>query len=150
VPSFNNSFTGEIDAPPERLFEIVSDLERAPEWQASIGAVEVLERTDDGRVALANLKVEALVASVTVRFRFSYDAPTEMRWEREGGDLRDASGSWHFAVGGDGRTQATYSLVMDPGRMLGMLARGPVVARVTQHVAKKPVEELRARAEAGD
>ena len=148
VPSFSNSFTGEIDAEPERLFEIVSDLERAPEWQASIGAVTVKERDADGRIALADLKIEALVASVTVRFRFTYDAPTDMYWQRESGDLRDASGSWHFEVGGDGRTQATYSLDMDPGRMLGMLARGPVVARVTKHVAQQPVDELRKRAEA--
>ena len=149
MPSFAASFTGEVDAPVERCFEIVTDLERAPEWQASIGAVEMLERDGDGRPALAKLKIEALVASVTVRFRFTYDAPTDMYWQRESGDLRDASGSWTFEDAGGGRTRATYSLDMDPGRVLGMLARGPVVARVRNHVAKQPVDELKKRAEEG-
>jgi ribosome-associated toxin RatA of RatAB toxin-antitoxin module len=147
MPSFAASFTGEIDAPVERCFEIVTELERAPEWQASIGAADVLERDAEGRPALADLKIEALVASVTIRFRFSYDEPLAMEWRREGGDLRDASGSWRFEDAGEGRTSATYSLDMDPGRVLSMLARGPVVARVRNHVAKQPVDELRKRAE---
>ena len=53
---------------------------------------------------------------------------------------------WQMSLDG-GRTLATYSLAFDPGRVLSMLARGPVVDRVRKHLAKRPPEGLKRAAE---
>ena len=40
--------------------------------------------------------------------------------------MKSVDGSWELEDLGGGRTRATFSLDADPGRMLGMLIRGPV------------------------
>jgi len=50
---------------------------------------------------------------------------------------------------GDGRTRATYTLDSDPGRVLGMLLRGPVEATVTGMLVNNRPDELKARVEGG-
>ena len=43
-------------------------------------------------------------------------------------------GWWRLEDLGDGRTRATYGLEVDPGRMLGMLLRGPVEGKVRDYL----------------
>jgi hypothetical protein len=113
--------------------------------------VEVLERDSDGRGTLVDSEIDASVARVRMRLRFSYDAPTGLRWTRESGDLQSLDGSWHFQEQGDGLTLATYTLEIGVNRRLGMLVRtvrGPVRARIEALLTDRPVEGLKARAEA--
>ena len=119
-----------IDLPIEALWPIVEDVEGAPAWQDGLDSVEVLERDGDGRPVVANSTTDAKVRMVTTRVRFSYDAPHTVRWEQEKGDLKSLVGSWELEDLGDGTTKATYRLDGDPGRMLGMLIRGPVQDRL--------------------
>ena len=48
---------------------------------------------------------------------------------------------------GDGRTRATYGLSADPGRMLGMLLRGPAEGKVRDFLLGGAAEGLKERAE---
>jgi hypothetical protein len=48
---------------------------------------------------------------------------------------------------GEGRTRATYALSADPGRMLGMLLRGPAEAKVRDFLLGGAAEGLKQRAE---
>src|SRR5215213_8857030 len=118
--------TVEIEAPIERCFEIAADIEGAPEWQGSLEDVEVLERHSDKRAELVETKSNAKVKSVRAVLRFSYQAPTRIEWVQEKGETKSLKGWWDFEDLGDDRTRATYALVVDPGRMLGMLLRGPM------------------------
>jgi len=65
----------EIAAPPERCFAIAADLDRVPEWHGAMTHVEVLERDYDGRATVVEGEIDATVARVRVRLRFSYDEP---------------------------------------------------------------------------
>ena len=47
------------------------------------------------------------------------------------------------------RTRATYGLDADPGRMLGLLLRGPVEATVRDFLLGGAAEGLKQRAESG-
>ena len=143
----------EIAAPRERCFAIAADLDHVPEWHGAMTDVEVLERDGDGRATLVESQMDATVARVQMRLRFSYDDPAGMRWTRESGDLRSLEGSWRFEARGDGLTLATYTLEIGVNRRLAMLVRtvrGPVRARVQALLTDRPAEGLKARAEATD
>jgi ribosome-associated toxin RatA of RatAB toxin-antitoxin module len=143
----------EIFATPERCFAIAADLDHVPEWHGAMTHVEVLERDGDGRASVVESEMDATVTRVRMRLRFSYDEPTGVRWRRESGDLRSLDGSWRFQECGDGLTLATYTLEIGVGRRLALLVRtvrGPVRDRVEALLVDRPVEGLKARAEASD
>jgi Polyketide cyclase / dehydrase and lipid transport len=141
--------TVEIDAPVQRCYEIAADIERAPEWQGSLKDVEVLSRDGDGRPELVETVSDAKVKDVRARLRFSYDPPGAVRWRQEKGDVKSLDGWWTLEDLGDGRTRATYGLEADPGRMLGMLLRGPVEGKVRDFLLGSAAEGLKDRAEQG-
>ena len=140
--------TVEIDAPIERCYEIAADVENATEWQGSLKDVEVLERDGDRRPVLVETESDAKVKSVRAVLRFSYEPPTDIRWVQEKGDTKSLQGWWSFEDLGDGRTRATYGLEADPGRMLGMLLRGPAESRVRDFLLGNAAEGLKQKAEA--
>jgi uncharacterized membrane protein len=139
--------TVEIDAPIERCFEIAADIDNAPEWQGSLKAVEVLERHPDKRAALVETESDAKVKTVKALLRFSYEEPTSIRWVQEKGDTKSLVGSWKFEDLGEGRTRATYALEADPGRMLGMLLRGPAEGKVRDFLLGNAASGLKEKAE---
>lgn len=139
--------TVEIDAPIDEVFAIAADIEAATAWQASLKQVVVLESDDDGRATLVDTENDAKVKSVKSRLRFTYVEPTRIAWVQEKGDTKSVSGSWTFEDLGDDRTRATYSLNTDPGRMLGILMRGPVEGQVKNFMLGGAAEGLKERAE---
>ena len=141
--------TVEIDAPIERCFEIAADIENAPDWQGSLKDVEVLERDGDRRPELVETASDAKVKTVKARLRFSYEEPTRITWVQEKGDTKSLNGWWSFEDLGEGRTRASYGLDVDPGRMLGMLLRGPVQDQVRNFLLGGAAEGLKKHAESG-
>ena len=141
--------TVEIDAPIERCFEIAADIQNAPDWQGSLKDVEVLERDGDRRAEVVETESDAKVKTVKARLRFSYEEPTRITWVQEKGDTKSLEGSWALEDLGGGRTRATYALASDPGRMLGLLLRGPVEGQVRNFLLGGAAEGLKQKAEAG-
>ena len=141
--------TVEIDAPVARVFEIAADIEHAPEWQPSLTDVEILSRDGERRPKIVDTESDASVRTIHSRMTFAYDPPTAITWQQERGDVNAVRGWWRLEELGDGRTRATYGLEVDPGRMLGLLLRGPVEAKVRDHLVGGAAEGLKARAEAG-
>jgi ribosome-associated toxin RatA of RatAB toxin-antitoxin module len=120
----------EVEGSAARCYEIAADLERAHEWQPGLREVEVLERDADGRALVVATEVDAKVKVIRARLRFAFSPPGHIGWVQEEGDLKSLDGSWRFAELGAERARATYALAADPGRMLGLLLRGPAEARV--------------------
>ena len=143
------SYTVEIAAPQGRCYEIAADVENAPKWQGTLEEVEVIERDDRGRPELVYTKSDATVKKVDSELRFSYDPPGAINWEQEKGEVKWLTGSWEFEQLDEGRTRATYGLRGDPGRILGMLLRGPVEAKVKEFLTKSAAEGLKAEVESG-
>jgi uncharacterized membrane protein len=137
----------EVEAPIARCFEIAANIEAAPEWQGSLQDVDVLERDGEKRATLVETKSDAKVKSVRALLRFSYDQPTRIEWVQEKGDTKALRGWWEFEDLGDGRTRATYALETDPGRVLGMLLRGPAEAAVRDFLLGGAAEGLKRQAE---
>lgn len=136
------SRTVEVDAPIERCYELAADIEGAPDWQETLLDVEVLERDDQKRPLVVETVSDAVVRKARTTLRFSYDPPNGLSWEQVEGDAKWLNGRWEFEDLGEGRTRATYALESDPGRVLGMLLRGPVQGRVKDHLTRAPTEGL--------
>jgi uncharacterized membrane protein len=139
--------TVEIAAPLQRCYDIAADIRHAPEWQGSLKEVDVLESDADGRPTLVETESDAKVKTVKATLRFRYDPPSRIDWEQERGEVKSLHGWWRFEDLGEGRTQATYGLDADPGRMLGLLLRGPVEATVRDFLLGGAAEGLKQRAE---
>ena len=137
----------EIDAPIDRCYEIAADIERAHEWQSSLHHVDVVERDAERRPALVETESDAKVKRVRSVLAFSYQPPTAIRWVQERGDTKSLTGSWSFEDLGGGRTRATYTLEANPGRMLGLLLRGPAESKVRDFLVGDAADGLKRRAE---
>lgn len=141
-------WTVEIDAPMDRCYEVAADVPGATEWQPSVKEVEVLETDAEGRATLVELVADAKVKESRSTLRYSYSPPSSISWEQEKGDVKSLQGSWRFEELDGSRTRATYALNGDPGRMLGMLLRGPVEDKVKEFLTKGAAEGLKRKVEA--
>jgi carbon monoxide dehydrogenase subunit G len=143
------SASEEINAPLERVWPIVEDVLTAPDWQGGLVAMEALEHDDQGRPTLVETENDIKVKHVKTQVRFAYDPPTRLSWVQEKGDLKSVEGSWDLEDLGNGRTRATYNLDSDPGRVLGMLIRGPVEGVIRGMLVNARPGELKKRVEGG-
>jgi Polyketide cyclase / dehydrase and lipid transport len=139
--------TVEIEASIDDCFEIAADIEGAPKWQGSMKKAKVLERDAEGRPELVETENDAKVKTVKSLLRFSYDKPHRIEWVQEKGDTKAVRGWWNLEDLGSEGTRATYALEVDPGRMLGMLMRGPVEGQVRDFLLGNAAAGLKEEAE---
>ena len=99
--NLTGSSTAEIDAPIERVWELVEDVEAAPNWQGGLKGLHAIERDDDGRAVLCETESDGKVRTLKSIVRFSFDGPTELRWTQEKGDMK--SGRRELEARGGGR-----------------------------------------------
>jgi ribosome-associated toxin RatA of RatAB toxin-antitoxin module len=149
VSRFGGSSSAEINAPAGVCFQWVCDTPRTPDWHQAIEAVEVLERDGAGRTSLVKARIDAVVAQVELDLRLTYEEEHVLHMRRESGDLKQLTATWVFEDLGGGRTHAGFRTEFDPGRVLSMLARGPLLSRLEALLAKQPPEGLKQALEAG-
>jgi uncharacterized protein YndB with AHSA1/START domain len=142
--SIHGTAATEIEAPIEAVYAAAADAEGAPRWQPEIQVAECLERDDDGNQLEVRIETETPIKRLVSTLRYSYDPPNRISWEQEDGDLKSVVGSWRLEDLGDGRTRATYELAVDPGRILGMAMRGPVVGVLRGKLVESMPEKLKA------
>ena len=136
MSEFGGDAKEEVAASAQRCLEIATAVEDYPGWHAALSAVHVLERDGSGRPVLVEAEVDADVRTVKLKLRFTY-GPGTVSCDRESGDLSSMRASFAFAELGHERTEVSYSAAMDPGRLLSLLIRGPVV----EHVRRKLVDD---------
>ncbi len=141
--------SAEIEAPLETVWGLVADVEIAPEWQDGLDRLDPIEHDGEGRPTLVETQTDAKVRKIKAEVRFSYDPPNRLNWTQEKGDLKSLVGSWELEDLGDDRTRATYSLEVDPGRVLGMLVRPPVEGKIRDILVNGRPGELKERVERG-
>jgi Polyketide cyclase / dehydrase and lipid transport len=138
--------TAEIDAPLERVWEVVADVARGPDWQAGIKKLVAVERDGAGRPTLADTEADARFRTLRIQVRFVYEEPTKLSWKQTKGELKSLSGSWELTDLGNGRTGARYWAEADLGR-LGLLIRGPIVDVLRTQFAGRRANELKTEVE---
>jgi carbon monoxide dehydrogenase subunit G len=142
--------SAEIDASIERVWALVADVERAPEWQNGLKSLTAIERDREGRATLCASENDAKVRTISSKVRFGYQPPGRLRWEQEEGELKSVEGSWTLEDLGGGRTRATYRIHVDLGLALGLVIRGPLVGVLRDQLAGARAGELKAAVEAAE
>jgi carbon monoxide dehydrogenase subunit G len=143
------SASAEIDAPLEQVWGVVEDVMTAPDWQGGLDTISALERDADDRPTLVETENDIKVRRIKAHVRFRYEGPTRLSWTQEKGDMKSVEGAWDLEDLGDGRTRATYTLDADPGRVLGLVIRGPVEAATRAIFVNGRPGELKRRVEGG-
>ena len=70
-----------IAAPPDRVWDIATDLERYPEWAKDVKDVVVRARDDHGRPLEVEFRASALGRSTHYTLSYDYsDAPAVLAW----------------------------------------------------------------------
>lgn len=142
------SCSAEILTSLERCWTVVADIERAPEWQRTLAAVEVVQRDGEGRPLICDTVNDAKLKKVHCRVRLDYEPPGRMGFELvESDDLDAMEGGWQLESLGPERTRATYTLGVDPGPV-GLLAR-PLERAIRPLVMGHQADELAAAITAG-
>jgi uncharacterized membrane protein len=132
----------EVDAPIDAVWAVLEDVPSHDQWQGFLDDAEALERDEQGRATLVKFVGDIKVRKVETINRFSYEPQTAVRWEQIKGDIKSLAGAWELRDLGDGRTHVTFRLDGDPGRVLGLLLRGPVEATVRQLLVSGRPQEL--------
>lgn len=143
------SSTAEVNAPLDQVWAFVEDVERAPKWQGGLKGMRALERDDEGHAVLCQTESDARVRTIKSTVRFTYHGPASLAWRQEKGELKSVEGRWELADLGGNRTQATYSLEVDLGRVLSLVIRGPLVDLLRGMLVGARAGELKRAVESG-
>ncbi len=97
-----------INAPIDRVFDIIVDYERYPEFLPDMRAVQVQSRHDG--VAIVSFEIE-LIMRVGYTLRLVEDRPGSVQWSLETAKMMSSNdGGWRLQDLKNGTTQATYGL----------------------------------------
>jgi len=123
----------EIAAPPEVVFQVVTDCDLAPKMVTSLKSCRILKRDPAGRWDVREqVSKMTLLPSVRNVFRSEYDPPHHVSFHRVDGDLRVYDGDWWIEPV-EGGSRVTYeSRVSTPFRVPGPLARWGMRMQVPQ------------------
>src|SRR2546426_7595255 len=107
----------EIQATPETIFQVMTDIDSFPKWMDEFKEATVIDRDDQGRPSRASFELDAKIK--TVRYVLAYSYPEGgLAWESEaGGDVKLIKGSYIMspAPSGADATTVTYNFEIDPG-----------------------------------
>jgi len=134
-----------IAAAPERVWAVVTDFDRYPEWAKDVKDVVVRLRDQQGRPVEVEFRASALGRSTHYTLGYDYSqAPEVLAWSMLRGDImRTIDGAYHFAPTPDGGTDVRYDLTIE----LVVPLPGFVKRRAEVRILNT-VRELKTRAEA--
>jgi uncharacterized membrane protein len=104
-----------IEAPPDKVWAIATDLEKYPEWTHDVKDVVITSRDDDGRPSQVEFRTSALGRSTHYTLSYDYtDAPKTLAWSMVKGDIqRSIDGAFKFRPTPDGGTHVQYDLQIE-------------------------------------
>lgn len=137
-----------VEAPVERLFALVMDFERYPEFVPGVKACRAKPPAADGSID-AEYEVDVGVKTIRYTLRHVPVPPTALTWSLVSGDwMKVLNGSWELADAG-GRTRARYAIDVQVAKPA--LVPQSVVDRISDELAKvqlhRVLDAFKARAE---
>jgi coenzyme Q-binding protein COQ10 len=104
-----------INAPREKVFEVVSGYEKYPEFLPKAKKVIVTRKGDS-----ADVKYEVdVIKTITYTLRMKEERPNKVSWTFVNGEfMKDNRGSWVLEDAGEGKTRATYTVDISLGALV--------------------------------
>jgi ribosome-associated toxin RatA of RatAB toxin-antitoxin module len=135
-----------VAASPQRMFELINDIERYPEFVPGCSAAQVLERGADSLRARLTVGSGPLRTSFVTRNRL--EAPHAIDMELDEGPLRSLSGKWRLTpvMAGDVEgCRVDLDLAFQVKGGLTGMALGPAIERMAGSLVDAFMERVRAR-----
>ena len=103
-----------IAAPAARVWEIIADIERYPQWVDDVTEARVVERDADGRPVDVEFRASALGRSTHYTLRYDYtDVPNALRWTMLSGDIQRSIDGAYILNGTGDATEVRYDLAIE-------------------------------------
>lgn len=130
-----------INAPVEKVFDVITQYERYPEFLPEVKEIRTANR--QGNTVDVHYKVD-VVKTIRYSIRVTEERPRRMAWSFiEGEMMKDNKGSWVLEPEGEGKTRATYNVEM----ALGLLVPKAVVNALVDTSLPKMLDAFKRRAE---
>jgi coenzyme Q-binding protein COQ10 len=130
-----------INSPPERVFDVISDYERYPEFLSEVKSIRTSGR--QGNQVSIHYEVHVM-KHIRYTLRMTEDRPRGLKWTFvEGEVMKDNTGGWVLEPLPDGKTKATYSVDV----ALGLLVPRPLVTAMVESSLPKMLESFKKRIE---
>jgi coenzyme Q-binding protein COQ10 len=134
-----------IRAPIARVWSVMTDCERAPEFVPKLRGCRVLERHAGGRLVEHRVKPFSLLPELVYRFEEHWDEPHRIDFHRVGGELAARDGSGGLGPRGEKDTLVRYTITINPG----FPVPGWYLRRAIRHDLVQLLGALRDRVERG-
>jgi ribosome-associated toxin RatA of RatAB toxin-antitoxin module len=103
-----------VDAEPERVLEVLRDVERQPEWVPGVTSAELLEEYEDGGPATARIGLTTPIGADQFTLEFEPPDGPSVVWSLVEGKVQTAQdGAYTVRDLGDGRSEVTLSLAVE-------------------------------------
>jgi coenzyme Q-binding protein COQ10 len=99
-----------INVPPEKLFDVISDYEKYPEFLPEVKQVKI--EGGQGAIKEVTYRVDIKAKVITYTLKHTADRPSKLSWTMVKGEMMKGNdGAWTLKPGGQpGTTDATYSI----------------------------------------
>ena len=130
-----------INAPVEKVFDIITNYDRYPEFLPEVKKITTGKR--QGNTVEVHYEVD-VVKRIRYSIRVTEERPKRMSWSFiEGEVMKDNKGSWTLEPEGEGKTRATYNVEM----ALGALIPKAIINTLTETQLPKMLDAFKRRAE---
>ncbi len=130
-----------INAPIEKVFAVVSDYEKYPEFLPEVKGITVKNRNGNE----CDVHYEAdIVKTIKYALHLKEEKPTKVSWTFINGEfMKDNVGGWVLEKQGENQTKATYNIEVT----VGMLVPKTILTALVDSQLPKMMEAFKARAE---
>jgi coenzyme Q-binding protein COQ10 len=99
-----------FDAPIDKVYGVIVDYAKYPEFVAGVDEIEILENNDEGAKVKYSLN---LIKKFSYIIKMTHEKPSKVSWVLESGDIfKTNTGSWELKDLGD-KTEVTYKVELD-------------------------------------
>jgi ribosome-associated toxin RatA of RatAB toxin-antitoxin module len=132
-----------VNAPPEKVYDIVIAYDRYPEWLPEVKKIQTSDRK--GNEVKVHYEVDFKIKTIRYTILAKEERPKKMSWSFiEGEVMKDNKGSWVLEPEGEGRTKVTYSVEV----AVGPLVPKSILNTLVDQSLPKMLEAVKRRAEA--